>query len=199
MSLHCELYTISGVKCGRPFQGKIALCTKHEKPKYICEGSVCRMINKSEHVEKKIATIFTTNLQHAKSIETRLQELGINVIIKDLDVIAMQLQFGVDCADVEVFINDRYIDNLDTLLPMNTTAELNNAKEATIFSPSQFKCTYCNDANDLLLKNGYHVNREKLTDQELSDKFGPSFTVPKIYIGGTLIGGFSDLKKFLKM
>ena len=201
MSLHCQLYTVSGVKCGTSFQGKIVLCTKHEesiKPRYICEEGVCRMINTSEQEEKKIATIFTRNLKKAVNVETRLQELGLDVIIKHLDLTEMQSQFGVDCSDVEVFIGDRYIDNLDEILPR----ELHRPKmsnEATIFSPSQFKCTYCDDANDLLLKHGYYVRREKLTDQELTDKFGVSFTVPKIYIGDTFIGGFSDLKKFLKM
>jgi glutaredoxin len=197
MSLHCQLYTVSGVKCGTSFQGKIVLCTKHEesiKPRYICEEGVCRLINNSEQVEKKIATIFTTNPKKAVYVETRLQELGLDVIIKHLDIIEMKSQFGIDCPDLEVFIGDRYIDNLDEIL--ETT---NDSKEATIFSPSQFHCPYCDDANDLLLKHGYYVRREELTDQELADKFGVSFTVPKIYIGNTFVGGFSDLKKFLKM
>jgi glutaredoxin len=210
MSLHCQVFTVSGVKCGTAVQGKIVLCTKHEetvKPKYVCEDGVCRMINSSDDArvisdgansllesdqvsQILIATIFTTNPQDAKSLETRLQQLGFDVVVKQLDTNEMQSQFGMDCSDIEVFINDRYIDDVETIL--------STSKEATIYSPSQFKCTYCDDANDLLVKYGYHVTRLKLTDEKLRKKFGASFTVPKIFIGNTYIGGFSDLKSYLQ-
>jgi glutaredoxin len=206
MSLHCQVFTVSGVKCGTAVQGKIVLCTKHEetvKPRYVCEDGVCRLISSddtnssytdevvSDKVsENLIATIFTTNPQDATYLETRLQLLGFDVVVKHFDRNEMQSQFGMDCSDIEVFINDRYIDDVETIL--------STQKEATIYSPSQFKCTYCDDANDLLVKHGYHVTRLKLTDEKLRKKFGASFTVPKIFIGDTYIGGFSDLKSYLQ-
>ncbi len=212
MSLHCQLYTISGVKCGSALQGKIVLCEKHEesvKPRYVCEGGVCRMIKNTKETN---AIIFTSNLLNADSMKHHLQQLGFNTIVKYLEVNEMQSQFGMDCSISEVFINDRYIDKSDPILnleedesksmkPLNDLHFGSNTKmesnEAIIYSPSQFKCTYCDDANDLLLKHNYHVTTIKLSDQDLAKKFGASFTVPKIFIGDKYIGGFSDLKTFL--
>ena len=70
---------------------------------------------------------------------------------------------------------------------------------AIVFSPSEFKCKYCDLAIKLLENSNYEVVVTKLSNKDLEKQFGLNFTVPQIFIGNRRVGGFSDLKRELKV
>jgi glutaredoxin len=70
--------------------------------------------------------------------------------------------------------------------------------DAYIFTPSEFFCQICLDAEDLLKLNGYKVNKLPLSTSDLTLRFGENFFVPQIFIGKQHIGGLDKLKKYLK-
>lgn len=62
------------------------------------------------------------------------------------------------------------------------------------------KCIYCERAISLLTTLGIEVDKELLDTPEKKQHFLASGyeTVPQIFVGNTLIGGYDQLKAFLK-
>ena len=61
-------------------------------------------------------------------------------------------------------------------------------------------CPYGLKAKDLLKRSGYLVEDRHLTSREETDAFKAKHgvaTTPQIFIGGTRIGGYDDLRRFL--
>lgn len=61
-------------------------------------------------------------------------------------------------------------------------------------------CPYGLKAKDLLKRSGYEVEDHALTTREQTDAFKAQYgvaTTPQVFIGGTRIGGYDDLRRFL--
>jgi glutaredoxin len=192
--MHCTLKTVSGSKCGKVFEGQVLFCETHSKQpkkKYICEGETCRMVDAEPHS----ATLFTTDIVNEDAIKYReyLIVQGFTVKMNELSKEEMTIQFGLDCNNVEIFIDDVYkaIDDI----PKNVLEE-KEEKQFTIYSP-KWSCKYCEYSMELLQKHNYSVKQIKLSDEELMEKFGVNFSVPQIFINEKLIGGYADLKRYL--
>lgn len=67
---------------------------------------------------------------------------------------------------------------------------------------SKYHCPYCDQAKALLTQRGIPFEERKIGDgwtkEELLDSIPTARTVPQIIIDDNVIGGFSDLKEYLK-
>ena len=67
---------------------------------------------------------------------------------------------------------------------------------------SKYNCPYCDQAKALLKQKGYIINEKKIGDgytkEELLEAVPTARTVPQIFIGEQLIGGFTELKTHLE-
>jgi glutaredoxin len=72
--------------------------------------------------------------------------------------------------------------------------------EATVWS--KYHCPYCDQAKALLKQKGYIITEKKIGDgytkEELLEAVPTARTVPQIFIGEQLIGGFTELKTHLE-
>ena len=67
---------------------------------------------------------------------------------------------------------------------------------------SKLNCPYCEQAKGLLTQKGIVFEERKLGEQYSTEdllKVVPTAkTVPQIFMGETLVGGFKELKKYLE-
>jgi glutaredoxin len=67
---------------------------------------------------------------------------------------------------------------------------------------SKYNCPYCDQAKALLKQKGIQIEERKIGDgytkEELMEAVPDARTVPKIFVDEQLIGGFTELKKFLE-
>jgi glutaredoxin 3 len=67
---------------------------------------------------------------------------------------------------------------------------------------SKYHCPYCDKAKALLQMKGIQFEERKIGDgytkEELLEAVPNARTVPQIILDGKLIGGFTDLEKYLK-
>jgi len=67
---------------------------------------------------------------------------------------------------------------------------------------SKYHCPYCDQAKVLLGQRAIPFEERKIGDgwtkEELLEEIPTARTVPQIIIDGKLIGGFDDLKKYVK-
>lgn len=80
--------------------------------------------------------------------------------------------------------------------------ELAGSKSATLFRMvmADHTCPYGLKAKELLKRSGYLVEDRHLTSRDATDVFKAEqgvATTPQIFIGGTRIGGYDDLRRFL--
>jgi len=66
---------------------------------------------------------------------------------------------------------------------------------------SKYHCPYCDQAKALMNAKGIEFEERKIGDgytkEELLEAVPNARTVPQIFINDQLIGGFTELKKFL--
>ena len=66
---------------------------------------------------------------------------------------------------------------------------------------SKYHCPYCDQAKALLKQKGIEFEEKKIGDgytkEELLEAVPTARTVPQIIIEGKLIGGFTDLQKYI--
>jgi glutaredoxin len=66
---------------------------------------------------------------------------------------------------------------------------------------SKYQCPYCDQAKALLKQRGIEVEERKIGDgytkEDLLEAVPTARTVPQIFLDGTLIGGFTELKQHL--
>jgi len=67
---------------------------------------------------------------------------------------------------------------------------------------SKYDCPYCDQAKALLQQQGIEFEERKIGDgytkEELLESVPNARSVPQILIDNQLIGGFTDLQKYLK-
>jgi glutaredoxin len=67
---------------------------------------------------------------------------------------------------------------------------------------SQYNCSYCDQAKALLKSKGIYFEERKIGDgytrEELLEAVPTARTVPQIFLGEELVGGFTELKKRLE-
>jgi len=67
---------------------------------------------------------------------------------------------------------------------------------------SKYHCPYCDQAKALLKQRGIPFEEKKIGDgytrEELLEAVPTARTVPQIFIGEELIGGFTELKQHLE-
>ena len=67
---------------------------------------------------------------------------------------------------------------------------------------SKYHCPYCDQAKALLTQKGMSFEERKIGDgwtkEELLEQIPTARTVPQIIIDGNLVGGFTELKKYLE-
>jgi glutaredoxin 3 len=67
---------------------------------------------------------------------------------------------------------------------------------------SKYHCPYCDQAKALLTQRGIEFEERKIGDgytrEELLEAVPTARTVPQIFIGEQLIGGFTELKAHLE-
>jgi len=67
---------------------------------------------------------------------------------------------------------------------------------------SKYNCTFCDQAKSLLGQREIAFEEKKIGDgyskEELLEEIPTARSVPQIIIDGKAIGGFSELKEFLK-
>ena len=67
---------------------------------------------------------------------------------------------------------------------------------------SKYNCTFCEQAKALLKQKGIPFEEKKIGDgytkEELLEAVPTARTVPQIFIGEELIGGFTELKTHLE-
>ena len=67
---------------------------------------------------------------------------------------------------------------------------------------SKYNCTFCEQAKALLKQKGIAFEEKKIGDgytkEELLEAVPTARTVPQIFIGEDLIGGFTELKAHLE-
>jgi glutaredoxin len=72
--------------------------------------------------------------------------------------------------------------------------------KAIVWSKEQ--CPYCDQAKALLKSKGIEFEEKKIgsgyTKVQLLEAVPTARTVPQIFIDGTLVGGFTDLQKYLQ-
>jgi glutaredoxin 3 len=66
---------------------------------------------------------------------------------------------------------------------------------------SKYHCPYCDQAKALLTQKGIEFEEKKVGDgytkEDLLEAVPTARTVPQIFLEGTLIGGFTELKQHL--
>ena len=67
---------------------------------------------------------------------------------------------------------------------------------------SKYHCPYCDQAKALLSQKGYHFEERKIGDgytkEELLEAVPNARTVPQIFLGDKLIGGFTELRQYIE-
>ena len=67
---------------------------------------------------------------------------------------------------------------------------------------SKYHCPYCDQAKALLTQKGIEFEEKKIGDgftkEDLLEAVPNARTVPQIFLDGNLIGGFTELKKYLQ-
>jgi glutaredoxin len=67
---------------------------------------------------------------------------------------------------------------------------------------SKYQCPYCDQAKALLKQKGIEFEERKIGDgwtkEDLLEAVPTARTVPQILLGEELIGGFTELKKYLE-
>lgn len=67
---------------------------------------------------------------------------------------------------------------------------------------SKYQCPYCDQAKALLTQKGIQFEERKIGDgytkEDLLEAVPTARTVPQIFLGEELIGGFTELKKHLQ-
>jgi glutaredoxin len=67
---------------------------------------------------------------------------------------------------------------------------------------SKYQCPYCDQARALLEIKGYEIEERKIGDgwtrEDLLEAVPAARTVPQIFLDENLIGGFTELKKYLQ-
>jgi glutaredoxin len=67
---------------------------------------------------------------------------------------------------------------------------------------SKYNCPYCDQAKALLKMKGIQFEEKKIGDgytrEELLEAVPTARSVPQIFLDNTLIGGFTELKEYLK-
>ena len=67
---------------------------------------------------------------------------------------------------------------------------------------SKYNCPYCDQAKALLKQKGIPFEEKKIGDgyikEELLEAVPTARTVPQIFLGEELVGGFTELKKRLE-
>jgi glutaredoxin len=67
---------------------------------------------------------------------------------------------------------------------------------------SQYNCSYCDQAKALLKQKGIVFEERKIGDgytrEELLEAVPTARSVPQIFLGEELVGGFTELKKRLE-
>ena len=67
---------------------------------------------------------------------------------------------------------------------------------------SKYNCPYCDQAKALLKQRGIPFEEKKIVDgynkEELLEAVPSARTVPQIFLGEELVGGFTELKKRLE-
>jgi len=67
---------------------------------------------------------------------------------------------------------------------------------------SKYNCNYCDQAKALLEQQGIEFEERKIGDgwtkEELLESVPNARSVPQIFIDNQLIGGFTELQKYLK-
>jgi glutaredoxin 3 len=67
---------------------------------------------------------------------------------------------------------------------------------------SKYNCPYCDQAKALLKQRGIPFEEKKIGDgytkEELLEAIPTARTVPQIFLGEELVGGFQELKKRLE-
>ena len=67
---------------------------------------------------------------------------------------------------------------------------------------SKYHCPYCDQAKALLTQKGIEFEERKIGDgytkEELLEAVPNARTVPQIFLDGKLIGGFTELKKYVQ-
>ena len=77
-----------------------------------------------------------------------------------------------------------------------------NTKKAVLYRMvmESHTCPYGLKAKDLLKRSGYIVEDRHLTTREATDAFKAEHgvaTTPQVFIGGTRVGGYDDLRRYL--
>ena len=66
---------------------------------------------------------------------------------------------------------------------------------------SKYHCSYCDQAKALLKSKGIQFEERKIGDgytrEELLEAVPTARTVPQIIINGNVIGGFTELRKYI--
>jgi len=67
---------------------------------------------------------------------------------------------------------------------------------------SKYHCPYCDQAKALLTQKGIEFEERKIGDgytrEELLEEVPNARSVPQIFIEGAHVGGFNELKEYLK-
>jgi len=67
---------------------------------------------------------------------------------------------------------------------------------------SKYNCNQCDQAKALLKQKGYVIEERKIGDgytrEELLEAVPTARTVPQIFIEDELVGGFTELQKYIK-
>jgi glutaredoxin len=67
---------------------------------------------------------------------------------------------------------------------------------------SKYHCSFCDQAKALLTNKGIEFEERKIGDgyskEDLLEAVPNARTVPQIFLDDTLIGGFTELKQYLK-
>jgi glutaredoxin 3 len=67
---------------------------------------------------------------------------------------------------------------------------------------SKYNCPFCDQAQALLKSKGYQIEERKIGDgytrEELLEEVPNARSVPQIFIEGAHVGGFNELKEYLK-
>jgi glutaredoxin 3 len=67
---------------------------------------------------------------------------------------------------------------------------------------SKYQCPYCDQAKALLTQKGIQFEERKIGDgytkEDLLEAVPTARTVPQIFLGEELVGGFTELKKRLE-
>lgn len=67
---------------------------------------------------------------------------------------------------------------------------------------SKYHCPFCDQAKALLTQKGIVFEEKKIGDgyskEDLLEAVPTARTVPQIFLDGQLIGGFTELKKYLQ-